>query len=74
MQAMALCRGEFEIGASVEEYQIWQEPKAAKDEEEAKGGRQRSDTQTMLDAIMGAKERRIWHSRQACVVKVKDHD
>ncbi|KAJ0161986.1 putative transport protein particle subunit [Colletotrichum tanaceti] len=74
MQAMALCRGEFEIGASVEEYQIWQEPKAAKDEEEAKGGRQRSDTQTMLDAIIGGKERRIWHSRQACVVEVKDHD
>ncbi|GKT40755.1 transport protein particle subunit trs23 [Colletotrichum spaethianum] len=74
IQAMALCRGEFEIGASVEEYQIWEEPKAEKDKEEKKESRQRSDTQTLLNAIIGAKERRIWHSRQPCVIKVMDHD
>ncbi|OLN84968.1 Transport protein particle subunit [Colletotrichum chlorophyti] len=75
IQAMALCRGEFEIGASVEEYQIWEEPKEEKDKDGvAKEARQRSDTQTMLNAIIGAKERRIWHSRQACVFKVIDHE
>ncbi|KAI8174722.1 Transport protein particle subunit trs120 [Colletotrichum sp. SAR 10_86] len=75
VEAMALCRGEFEIAASVEEYQIWEEPKDEKEKEETKeGARQRSDTQTMMNALLGAKERRIWHSRQPCVVKVIDHD
>ncbi|KAK2032078.1 Trs120-domain-containing protein [Colletotrichum zoysiae] len=74
IQAMALCRGEFEIGASIEEYQIWEEPKAEKDKEESKESRQRSDTQTMLNAIIGAKERRIWHSRQPCIIKVMDQE
>ncbi|KAJ3947208.1 uncharacterized protein N0V96_003597 [Colletotrichum fioriniae] len=74
IQAMALCRGEFEIGASVEEYQIWEEPKEKKENEETQESRQRSDTQTMLNAIIGAKERRIWHSRQPCIIKVVDQD
>ncbi|KAF9881125.1 hypercellular protein [Colletotrichum karsti] len=74
IEAMALCRGEFEIAASVEEYQIWEEPKEEKEKEETTAGRQRSDTQTMMNALLGAKERRIWHSRQPCVIKVLDHD
>jgi hypothetical protein len=28
----------------------------------------------MMDAILGARERRIWHSRQPCIVVVKDQD
>ncbi|KAF6808428.1 hypercellular protein [Colletotrichum sojae] len=74
IEAMALCRGEFEIAASVEEYQIWEEPKKEKDVEETKEGRQRSDTQTMMNALLGTKERRMWHSRQPCVIKVIDHE
>lgn len=82
--ATALCRGEFEISASVEETRLW---KAApeKDGRESKtngqaqdeGGetirqRERSDTQTMMDAVLGAKERRLWHSRRPCIVAVRD--
>ncbi|KAM0285179.1 hypothetical protein ACHAQH_001608 [Verticillium albo-atrum] len=67
----ALCRGEFEVTASIEEYQVWDEPK--KDEgEKKKGGRPRSETQVMLDAALGVKERRIWHSRQPCLIAARD--
>ncbi|KAI0457934.1 hypercellular protein A [Xylaria acuta] len=82
--ATALCRGEFEISASVEETQLWKAP-AEKDkresndqsrtqdeEQETIRQRERADTQTMLDAVLGAKERRIWHSRRPCVVAVCD--
>ncbi|KAL0943860.1 hypercellular protein [Colletotrichum truncatum] len=74
IEAMALCRGEFEIAASIEEYQIWEEPKEEKEKDKEKEGRQRSDTQTMMNALLGVKERRIWHSRQPCVIQVIDHD
>lgn len=67
----ALCRGDFEISASVEETQLWTPPPANEDKENA---RQRSDTQTMLDAVLGAKERRIWHSRHRCLVRVRDSE
>ncbi|KAH6686186.1 hypercellular protein A [Plectosphaerella plurivora] len=70
----ALCRGEFELAASVEELQMYEEPQVAGEKavEVAKGRRPRSDTQTMLDAVLGSKERRVWHSRQPCIVMVKD--
>ncbi|KAI0550834.1 hypercellular protein A [Xylaria curta] len=77
--ATALCRGEFDIHASVEETQLWKgadekEETRTQDEEgqEAIRRRERADTQTMLDAVLGAKERRIWHSRRPCVVAVRD--
>ncbi|KAH9901953.1 Trs120-domain-containing protein [Xylariomycetidae sp. FL2044] len=75
--ATPLCRGEFEIGGCVEETALWDadeggEKKGASDS--GGGGRQRSDTQTMMDAVLGAKERRIWYSRRACVVCVKDRE
>ncbi|KAI0119942.1 hypercellular protein A [Nemania sp. FL0031] len=82
--ATALCRGEFEVSASVEETQLWQaEGERDKSEskpngrtqDEAKGTikqRERADTQTMMDAVLGAKERRIWHSRRPCIVTVCD--
>ncbi|KAI0408060.1 hypercellular protein A [Xylaria palmicola] len=87
----ALCRGVFEISASVEETRLWTaavdggdgrksaaaggrdvdgEEKPA--EAEAARQRERADTQTMMDALLGAKERRIWHSRRPCVVAARD--
>lgn len=72
----ALCRGEFEVTASVEETRL-----ATKGEEEARrrrrtataGGRPRSETETlMMDAVLGKRERRIWHARRACRVFVRD--
>ena len=121
----ALCRGEFEISASVEETVLWMpslselgedegdgdgdqdkgegedegdglvhsnregeeeqrvEEKREEDEYEDEGEqeakrqrdrdiRDRSDTQAMMDALLGAKERRIWHSRYPYRVSVRD--
>ncbi|KAI1332055.1 Trs120-domain-containing protein [Xylariaceae sp. FL0255] len=76
--ATALCRGDFEISASVEETQLWTDPEKTTAKKKAAGdpghskGRERSDTQTMLDAVLGAKERRIWHTRRPCVFSVRD--
>ncbi|KAI0490834.1 hypercellular protein A [Xylaria cf. heliscus] len=82
--ATALCRGEFEISASVEETQLWKsdaekdkresnaQARTPDDEQELIRQRERADTQTMLDAVLGAKERRIWHSRRPCIVAVRD--
>ncbi|KAK7750595.1 hypothetical protein SLS62_007442 [Diatrype stigma] len=110
----ALCRGEFEVAASVEETQLWipKSPSSTENDERDKdnnkdnndarhgddvvldGGeveaeeeddeeaeeerqrrrreRERADTQAMMDAVLGAKERRIWHSRYPCLVSVRD--
>ncbi|KAI3334965.1 hypercellular protein A [Ustulina deusta] len=82
--ATALCRGEFEISASVEETQLWKMPlesdkcesnkqaRTKDEEQEIIRQRERADTQTMMDAVLGAKERCIWHSRRPCVVAVRD--
>ncbi|KAI3323231.1 Trs120-domain-containing protein [Xylariaceae sp. AK1471] len=79
--ATALCRGEFEVSASVEETQLWKSPAESsklksnptkEEEQEIIRQRERADTRTMLDAMLGAKERRIWHSRRPCVVAVCD--
>ncbi|KAI0801663.1 hypercellular protein A [Xylaria sp. FL0064] len=82
--ATALCRGEFGISASVEETQLWNIPEkndksefnkkaqTQDEEQEIIRQRERADTQTMMDAVLGAKERRIWHSRRPCVVVVRD--
>ncbi|KAI9149447.1 Transport protein particle subunit trs120 [Paramyrothecium foliicola] len=67
----ALCRGEFELTATVEEVRVWEE---AKSDQETQGGRPRSDTQTMMEAALGVKERRMWHSRQPFVLSVKDRE
>lgn len=70
----ALCRGDFEFMASVEETRLW--TPTADDEKQggAKSRRPRSDTQTMMDAVLGPRERRIWHSRHRCLVHVKDSE
>ncbi|OIW29574.1 Trs120-domain-containing protein [Coniochaeta ligniaria NRRL 30616] len=64
----ALCRGEFEIGASVEETRLWT------DEGEKKKGRPRSDTQSMMDAALGPKERRTWVCRRPARIVVRDRE
>ncbi|PMD43074.1 Trs120-domain-containing protein [Hyaloscypha variabilis F] len=67
----SLARGEFEISASVEEARL-QNP--LQEERPKEAARPRANTRTMMDAILGAKERRIWHSREPCVVVVRDED
>ncbi|OTA67398.1 Trs120-domain-containing protein [Hypoxylon sp. EC38] len=98
MGVIPLCRGEFDISASVEETQLWTPPATttttgAREDTEKKeeekdmekeigkemGGevvvrRERSDTEIMMDAVLGAKERRIWHSRRPCRVCVRDRE
>ncbi|KAK5662786.1 hypothetical protein OQA88_6195 [Cercophora sp. LCS_1] len=74
----ALCRGEFEMAASVEETRLWVPSREEEREREIKrasrtGGRPRSETETlMMDAVLGKRERRIWHSRKACRLVVRD--
>ncbi|KAK2602400.1 hypothetical protein N8I77_008935 [Diaporthe amygdali] len=77
----ALCRGEFEITASVEETQIWRPTTdEEKRRESARGsrlgadGRPRSATQELHDLVLGVRERRIWHSRQPCHLVVRDQE
>ncbi|KAK3378156.1 TRAPP II complex [Podospora didyma] len=65
----ALCRGEFEVTASVEETRLWT-PTA--EDKRTSTKRPRSDTETMMDAVLGAQERRIWHSRGPCRFVVRD--
>ncbi|KAI8961577.1 Trs120-domain-containing protein [Daldinia sp. FL1419] len=64
----ALCRGEFEISASVEETQLW----VPEENDAREKGKQRSETEILMDAVLGAKERRLWHSRRPCLVSVRD--
>ncbi|KAH7033336.1 hypercellular protein A [Microdochium trichocladiopsis] len=90
--ATALCRGEFEIAASVEETQLWVEAeegagsatqKPTTDSSSGTGGaaataaatvttRPRSGTDLVMANMLGAQERRIWHTRQPCLVTVCD--
>jgi hypothetical protein len=63
----ALCRGEFEVAASVEEVQVL-------DGRPKEPGRPRSDTQKLMDAALGVKDRRVWHTGQPCILKVRDRD
>jgi trafficking protein particle complex subunit 9 len=68
----ALCRGKFEINASVEEARLWESPET--DHNEADGGRSRANTRAIVDSVLGVKERRIWHTREPCIVVVRDND
>jgi hypothetical protein len=60
-----LCRGEFEISASVEEVQVWDGPVS-------EATRARSESQTRMDAALGVKERRMWHARRPCLLMTRD--
>ncbi|RDW89196.1 hypothetical protein BP6252_01228 [Coleophoma cylindrospora] len=64
-----LCRGEFEINASVEEARLVEAPK-----EVEQAGRKRANTKTLMDSVLGMDERRIWHSREPCILVVVDED
>ncbi|KAH8682971.1 TRAPP II complex [Tricladium varicosporioides] len=68
----AHCRGEFEISASIEEARLHDPPK--QDNGKDGTGRPRANTRTMMDAVLGLKERRIWHSREPCLVVVEDEE
>ncbi|KAH8908996.1 Trs120-domain-containing protein [Coniochaeta sp. PMI_546] len=68
----ALCRGEFEIGASVEETRLWTDE--GEEEKTKKKGRPRSDTQSMMDAALGPKERRTWVCRRPARIVVRDRE
>ncbi|KOS21358.1 Transport protein particle subunit [Escovopsis weberi] len=49
--------------------------KAKQEEEEEDLGHPRpEDIQKMMDAALGVKERRMWHSRQPCILTVKDRE
>jgi hypothetical protein len=65
-----LCRGEFEISASVEEAKL----QDSDDMDENGKLRPRANTRMMLDALLGTRERRIWHSREPCLLVVRDGD
>jgi hypothetical protein len=65
-----LCRGEFEISASVEEARLLGQP----EEKEKGASRPRANTRSMMDALLGSKERRIWHSREPCALVVRDEE
>lgn len=71
MGVTALCRGEFELTASVEEVQVWEA--GSKGDGAAQEGRPRSDTQRM-DAALGVCERRMWHTRRPCTLTVVDRE
>ncbi|KAI9746316.1 MAG: hypothetical protein M1818_000027 [Claussenomyces sp. TS43310] len=67
---ISLCRGQFEISASVEEAKLLEELETAVDHGEV--GRPRGDSRAFLDTVLGARERRMWHSREPCVLDVDD--
>ncbi|KAK2608409.1 hypothetical protein QQS21_003095 [Conoideocrella luteorostrata] len=64
----ALCRGEFELAASIEEVQVYDDAAT----EGRLSSRPRSDSKKLMDAALGVKERRMWHSRQPCILTVRD--
>jgi trafficking protein particle complex subunit 9 len=68
----ALCRGEFEISASVEEARL--QRSRGEEDKEGQKARPRANTRSMMDTLLGAKERRIWHSREPCLLVVRDED
>jgi hypothetical protein len=67
-----LCRGEFELSASVEEAKLINAPKEETEKEITLAARTRADTNNLMDTVLSAKERRIWHSREPCLLVVED--
>jgi hypothetical protein len=72
---ITFCRGEFEIGASVEETVAWKDD--TKQEEPYEGqrqpaGRQRANTGALMDSLLKKKDRRMWHARAPLVVRAVD--
>ncbi|OAA41713.1 hypercellular protein HypA [Metarhizium rileyi] len=69
----ALCRGEFELAASVEEVRV-RIPDNDGFKRDQDPGRPRSNTQQLMDAALGVKDRRVWYTRQPCILRVRDRD
>ncbi|KAK3997468.1 hypothetical protein QBC44DRAFT_67761 [Cladorrhinum sp. PSN332] len=67
----ALCRGDFEIGGSVEEARVWSPPEN-EEEDESEGKREKSETEVLADAALGKRERRVWFARRGCKIVVRD--
>ncbi|KAK4213327.1 hypothetical protein QBC37DRAFT_423143 [Rhypophila decipiens] len=75
MGVTALCRGEFEIMASVEETRVYVPPPEAVADEKEEGEKEVVNIDAVLAAGFGGgkgKERRIWHSRRPCRFVVRD--
>lgn len=71
----ALARGEYDISACVEEIKLQIGSDSMRSTGEGGQERPRANTKTMMDAILGNKERRIWHTREPFVLfAVDDHD
>jgi hypothetical protein len=66
----ALCRGDFEISASVEEARLWESPEADHNEVD----RATEITRAIVDSVLGVKDRKIWHTREPCVMVVGDNE
>lgn len=72
MGVTGLCRGEFEVTATVEEVFVTDETQEEKQKREQ---RHRSGSQQqMLDAAVGIKQRRMWHSRKPLTLIMRDRD
>lgn len=77
----ALCRGEYEIGASVEEVKLLKpSPQASSNDTTASGNKEekRPQSRSYNDMIEDAfdssikKERRVWHAREPCIISARD--
>ncbi|KAH6626377.1 TRAPP II complex [Chaetomium sp. MPI-SDFR-AT-0129] len=84
MGVTALCRGEFDILASVEEARLWRDPEEVERERREREYREgktagrravksEAEAQVMiLGAALGKRERRVWHARRGCRLVVRD--
>lgn len=71
MGVTAMCRGQFEVTATVEEVLVLDNAKLEKEREKA---RHRSGSQQHLDGVLGVRDRRTWHSRNPLLVTVRDRE
>lgn len=75
----ALCRGKIEIAASVEEAQLLEFLSEAGGVGEDVGDqgdktRSRASSSTFFDNLLAFTERRMWHTREPCIMVVRDDD
>lgn len=77
----ALCRGEYEIGATVEEVKLMKSPQTSSNDTTTssnKTDQQRPQSRSYNDMIEDAfdsnikKERRVWHAREPCIISARD--
>ncbi|OCK84581.1 hypercellular protein-like protein HypA [Lepidopterella palustris CBS 459.81] len=62
---VALCSGIFDIGATVDETQLW------RDEEDHRGSRPRSGTALLQGYVFSEPTLRSWHANEPCSVRAK---